>query len=44
MAIFPKHHKNRVYLRRKSIKMTNYAIGAAFMAVAVMAYEVIFNK
>jgi len=44
MAIFPKHHKNRVYLRRKSLRMGNYAIGAGMLAALLMVYEVVFNK
>jgi hypothetical protein len=44
MALFPKQHKNRMYMRRKSIRMTNYAIGAAGIAIAYMFYQVIFNK
>jgi hypothetical protein len=44
MAIFPKQHKNRTYMRRKSIRMTNYAFVAGGIGVMLMLYEVLFNK
>lgn len=38
MGILPKSSKERVYLRRKSIRMGNYVIGSCMILCGVLCY------
>lgn len=44
MPILPREQKSRVYLRRKSIRMGNYVLGAGFLLCGILCYEVILNR